>query len=335
MKNYLLIGSTISASMFLFGCKKQIVEPIEIQSTSSIAVNPTSQCRAATLGVYSVYPSSPANGEWTTLAQKWYANDGKVKYLKAKHGGWTGTFLDPILDLMFDLNWGEVLYQGNQVYLKDVVNNRVMMRVTVDNHGRPLASYYDYEPSPGTYMHDTTYYYYDDNRLESIISLYERTTFGPIPYVGWRKFVFSYDDWGNLVKAEFPGNNRLNVQYDYTKPVEGIISNFHVTSPLKLLEYMELIKLPMHHAVIRTNFEVASYYNVPYEVYNEVRNSQYKDYVITNGLVRSYAYDDPFRVITFYNGWECAPAPSVIGTVLPENAVSNLKQFKQMYPNQR
>ncbi len=315
------------AAFFLFSCKKQILETASDQSLAMMQAASVNECKPAVLGVYSMYPSSPTNGEWGTLAQKWYA-DGKVKYLKARHGGWTGTFTDPILDFIFELNWGEVSYQGNQVYLTDVANNRVMMRVTLDEHGRPVATYYDYEPSPGTYMHDTTYYYYDGDRLNNMISLYTRTAFGPRPVVGWRKYVFSYDDWGNVLKAEFPGSERLNVQYDYSKPVEGILSNFHITSSLKLLEYLELIKLPMHHAVTRTNLEFAYL-----GVFNEFGNTQYKDYVITDGLVRSYVCVDPFRVITFYNGWECGTNSAINLNYQSENEIGNLRQFQKLYKN--
>jgi hypothetical protein len=337
MKNSNLLHSgsiVLCACLVLLSCKKQILETVPEQSIIAEQAASVNECKPAVLGVYSSYLSSPGSGDWLNLAQKWYV-DGKVKYLKAMHGGMTGTFLDPILDFMFVLNWGEVSYQGNQVNLKDVFDNRLNMRVTLDNGGRPVASYYDYETSPTSYMHDTSYYYYNGDRLDYIISLYKITYGGPSPTFAWRKYVFSYDNWGNIIKAEFPGNTRLTVQYDYTKPVRGMMSNFHVTSSLKLLEYLDLIKLPMNHAVTRTNFAVFEGGYPPNEYFYEMRNSQYKDYVIIDGLVKSYVYDDPFpfKRTIFYNGWECDASPSMNVNNKPENAIANLKQFQQLYPN--
>lgn len=333
MKNYLLISSILLFTfMGILSCKKQIAGPITFEPTSSISTHLATQCRPALLGVYSAYSFFPDNGQWTTLAQKWYAN-GKVKYLKAKHGGSIATFVDPILDILFDLGWGEVSYEGNQVYLKDVANNWMKFRVTLDNSGHPVASYYDYEPTPGVYMHDTTYYHYNGDRLDSMISLYQRTAYIPRPIFGWRKYVFSYDEWGNLVKAEFPERERLNLEYDYSKPVDGIISNFHITSSLKLLEYLELINLPMHHVITRTDFGYILSARTPYEHFSVVGTYRYKDYVISNGMVKSYMYEDPIRLITFYNGWECGAGSTVANRM--QNGISDIKQFQQQYPKGR
>src|SRR5215831_4162014 len=120
MKNLhrlLSFGILLSASVIISSCKKEISQPSVIPMQS----NSTSDCKPVLLGVYSSYPGNPAAGEWTTLAQKWYEN-GKVKYLKAKHASSATPVLDPILDYIFDLQWGEVSYQGNQVYLNDVLN---------------------------------------------------------------------------------------------------------------------------------------------------------------------------------------------------------------------
>ena len=310
---------TFCAALFVLSCRKQITEPREIQPPIKSQANNTTQCKPAALCVNSFYPSSPDNREWTTLAQKWYDN-GKVKYLKAKHAGYTSTVLDPFLEL-FDLNWGEVSYEGNQVYLEDVINNRLLLRVTLDNYGRPVASYYHNGTGPGDFVTDTSYYYYQGNRLDYILSLYVTTVDVQAPYSIFRKFIFSYDSWGNLIKVDRPGSMRFNIQYDYGKPVTGIINNFQLTSSLKLLEYMELINLPMHFAVTRTDFQVAFM-----DTYSEIRYSSYKDYVISNGLVQSYVYDDPYRSVTFYNGWECGTSQ-----LNSTNLIQDFKQLQQLY----
>jgi hypothetical protein len=309
-------GGILCASIFSFSCKKQFTEPTAVQPEISSQAGNGSQCKPAVFGAYA--------SEWITLAQKWYVN-GKVKYLKAKHAGYTGTVLDPFGE-SFDLAWGEVSYEGNQVYLKDVLNNRLLMRVTLDDLGRPVATYYDNEAAADNFVRDTTYYYYNANGLDYMISLFVTTVDAPTPYHGYRKFLFSYDTWGNVVKAEIPQSMRLNIQYDYTKPVVGIIDNFQLTSSVKLLQYMELINWPMHHAIVRTSFEVG-YANY----YSEIFHSDYKDYIISNGLVQSYR--EPNRAVTFYNAWDCGLSNSLSAPAKPANGIFTLKQFQEVYSN--
>ena len=326
MKNitHLFIGSMmVCAASLLFSCKKERIESAELQSTTPVQPANASQCRPAVFGAYDSYSG------WTTIAQKWYVN-GRVKYLKAKFGGAADIGMNPWLE-GFNLNWGEVTYEGNQVYLKDVLNDKLVMRVTLDNQRRPVASYYYFKSQQDNYLNDTTYYYYNNGRLDYMISIFELAFYVPTPIFLYRKYTFSYDSYGNLLKAESPGSSRLNIQYDYTKPVKKLINNFQLTSSLKLLEYLELIELPMHHAVTRTNFETASFANSPYEYFSEVFYSEYSDYVISDGLVRSYLYDPGYRKVTLYNGWDCGTTMSTINPNAHENGISNLKQFQDVY----
>ena len=328
MKNFIYFFANslmVCAALLVLGCKKQFVDNQELPTSASLQVNNANQCRPAILGAYDL-----SYKEWRTLAQKWYSN-GRVKYLKAKFGGPADVGMNSWLE-GFDLKWGEVSYEGNQVYLKDVLNANFSMRVTLDNDGRPVASYYYYKFEPNYHLYDTTYYYYKNDRLDYMISLFELSFYSPTPIFLYRKYVFSYDSYGNLVRAEFPDNARLNVQYDYTKPGTSIHSNLQVTSSLKLLEYMELIQLPSHHAATRTNFEVVNYPGTPYEYFSEVFYAEYRDYVIEGGLVQSFVYYQPYRQIVLYNGWDCGTTSSINTNNSPENAVSNLQQFQKMYP---
>ena len=329
--NYLLsLGILLSAAVVISSCKKEISQPLGKQSVIPTQTNNTADCKPAFLGVYEEYPGNPASGIWTTLAQKWYA-DGKVKYLKAKHASSATPVLDPILDY-FDLQWGEVSYQGNQVYLTDVLNNRVMLRVTLDDQGRPVATYYSYNsPTSSGFMRDTTYYYYSGDRLDYLISLYTTTTDSYTPYSGYRKYIFSYDSHGDLIKAEFPGSYALHIEYDYSKPVTGIINNFQCSSSLKLLEYLDLIKLPMDYAITKTDFGTL-YAFAGANIFSEINHVSYNNYVIDNGLVKSYQLDDPYRrSTTLYNGWDCGSVPALSADGKSIHPISNLKEFQDLY----
>jgi len=318
MKNLTLFGVLlIFLPSFLFtSCKKQLTENTELRSNASLQGTSALECRPAVFGVYGV----PYENQWMTLAQKWYSN-GKVKYLKAKSTRFTGTFTDLFLELMFDLEWGEVLYQGNQVYLKDVLNNRTLMRVTIDDHGRPVASYlYNQQPGTITYWNDTTYYYYNGDRLDDMISFFKTNEYGTAsPVHSWRRYKFTYDSWGNVIGAGSADLPTYNIDYDYTQPIQGITLNYQLTSSLSLLEHMELIKLPMHHAVTKIGYGSPG------------SSTEYKDYEIVDGWVRSYVYVNPYPFsqtkTTFYNGWDCG------ANVISGNAISNLKQFQHLFPH--
>ena len=317
MKNFnrlLHLGAALSASFLFFSCQKQIEKTKLNESLGSMQPIATTDCKPEFLGVYA------SSGAWNTLAQKWYSN-GRVKYLKAKS---SGTFQDPYLELLFNLNWGEVTYQDNQVYLTDVQYNRTLMRVTLDNFGKPVASYlYNQNPPGISYWNDTTYYYYNGDQLDYVISLYQTNAEGA-PVSGYRKFSLSYDSYGDLAGVQRDGGSLTTLQYDYSKPVTGIISDFQITSSLKLLEDLELIRLPMHFALTRVDVQSAGTSYV------------FKNYVITNdGLVQSYQYDDVFNNhYTFYNGWNCGSATALNATGKPGNVISNLKQFKDVFAGQ-
>jgi len=317
MKNFnplIPFGAALTASLLFFSCQKQIEKTTSNESLSSTQSIATTDCKPAFLGVYA------ASGAWNTLAQKWYSS-GRVKYLKAKSGAYAGTFNDPYLELLFDLNWGEVSYQGNQVYVTDVLNNRPYLRVTLDNFGRPAASYFYNQNPPGiAYWNDTTYYYYNGDQLDYVISLYQTNSYGA-PLSGFRKFSFSYDSYGDLARVERNDGSVTTFQYDYSKPITGIISDFQVTSSLKLVEYLELMQLPMHFALTRIDVQ-------PFGI-----SYVYKNHVMTDQLVQSYEYDDVFKNhYTFYNAWDCGATPTLNATSNPGKGISNLKEFREVYP---
>jgi len=299
-----------TVSLSLVSCKKQIAEPEAIQPPSSMAVSSTA-CKPSVLAF--------DNGQWVTLLQKWYSDDGKVKNLKARSPRLTGIFAEIDLEMIFDVDWAEVSYQGNQVDLTDVQNkNNLHMRVTLDDRGRPVATYYYNHPHPEAspqFWNDTTYYYYNGDRLDYIISLYTTNGYGSPAASFYRRYDFSYDSHGDLIQARRTGPVDINFHYDYTKPVQGIIFDYQITSSLTLLEYLDLIKMPMHYAVSRVEVGPGN-------------STQFNDYVITDGLVRSYVSSGWFLPTTIYNGWDCGTnISSASGT-----EIVNRQQFQQLFP---
>ena len=194
---YLFAGSVIVCGLLIIlSCKKQHLETKADLSIAPLQIAATTECRPAVFGAIS------SSTGWLTLAQKWYSS-GKVKYLKAKSARFTSTFFNPFLELMYEFEWAEVLYQGNQVYLRDQLNDHALMRVTLDDQGRPAASYYYYQQvGTLTYWYDTTYYYYNGSRLDEMISLYHTNQYNShFPVHSFRKYKFSYDTWGTASEA--------------------------------------------------------------------------------------------------------------------------------------
>jgi len=267
------------ALVCLFSCQKQLRWPDE----PTVKLLPETNCKPAVLGVY-------AGASWTTIAQKWYVNS-KVGYLKTMIAA-SGE--EPALQI----DWSELTYEFNQVYLRDALNNnKIIMRVTIDADGRPEASYY----YNGAHT-DTTYYYYTDKRLDSTISIYQVQSLN-----SWEKYKFSYDIYGSIEKIEgFPNVQQLNFKYDYTRPVAGIVCNYQLSIPLKLMAFMELVKLPARHEIV-----------------------EYQNYMINgSGLVHNYLSNNN----TYYTGWECGTMNSPMVGSGRQQGITSLTEFKALYP---
>ena len=329
--NSFLAGSfMLSASLFLFSCKKQVSHPLtdDVAASLSLEANNENMCRAVLFGVYA--ERNNGENEWTTFAQKWYAG-GRLLNLKAQTGGPGYSSLSGI-ETPQNLEWGEMIYEGNQVYLRDVLNNRTVMRVTLDDQGRPAASYYHNITAHNSYMKDTTYYYYTGSRLDSIVRFYETFLYPPRAVKGWDKFKFVYDSYGNMTMMDGFHNIRRNLFYDYTKPVTGVISDVYLTNSFKIMEYMDLVKIPMHHALVVTQW---GYFLGPPRAgeFHIILRNEYQDYTISDGRVHSYVIDYGSSKYTFYNGWECeAGTPGQELLYRQKNTISSLGQFLEAYP---
>ena len=291
MKSLFSILTVVSAATCLFSfssCTKQIDKDLIAENQAS-AFSATPSCRV----VSQSYVSEA--GFWINEMQKWYGDDGRVAFLKANPSEG------------HSLPWGVVTYHNNnQVYLKDATRLDTVLRVTLDANQKPAASYYriNYLYTP---FIDTSYYYFTGNRLDSILSIFQPFLDKTAPT--FRKLLFSYDMYGNLVRIyeTYDGgssglNDRWEFFYDYTKPVTGMLPSFSIDRPYRLMQYLDLLNFPMHHqlkTLSRTLLGLT--YRIDYSNYQ----------LLDNGLVYSYKHQfvpvpgSASSPVTFYTGWDC------------------------------
>lgn len=324
--NNLFNGTLIlSASLFLFSCTKHITEPQEEKVTATMQ-SPVTSCKPTVFGVLVTFPNN--NTIWKTLMQKWYDGNGRLSNIKANislyHEIWGGDQLT--------LPWGVVTYHGNQVYVHD--NGKMLLRVTLDDQKRPLASYYYSDAKePGQYNEiDTSYYYYTGDRLTQVFSL--RYFGNPMALM----YNFIYDAHGNLVRVQTgnsPNSYKAHFTYNYNKPSNGMLAYFNISTPLKLMEYMDLVHFPMHHELtqfLSGAFAPGSPY--PYETFPvyvwDYMNHSYNG----NNQVQSYEVRGPSARGTLYTGWDCGSAPAADAVNRARTGhISSLEDFKQRFPN--
>jgi len=328
IRPYLNSICILAIALFLFSCQKQLHEP-QADELVAPAAGSDHGCKAEVLGVVVDMPDGTRH--WRTLMQKWFGTDGKVSYLKAN----LGTDFKMYTNFMVMIEWGEVTYHNNnQVMLRDVLRDQLVMRVTVDGTGRPLASYFRYNAGPGqpTFI-DTSYYFYMGDRLDEIISL---SRISPATSTTFRKFKFLYDMHGNLVRAQTgdtAGSFRMNFKYDYSKPVGDMMPPHFVNFPHALLEYLDLFHFPIHHQI--TEVVLGQY--VPGSPHPDqtvpIESWQYNNYVLeSNGLVYSYIdTSDPAKK-TFYTGWNCSPLVTGAGNGRMKNDINALIDFERKFP---
>lgn len=298
---------SLALCVFLFSsCKKQVDQPhIAEKETASFAAG--TSCKPVVIG-------RGGGGTWSTEMQKWYGSDGRVAYLKANLLG----AIEPMLP------WGEVTYHNNnQVYIRNVLFNDTLLRVTLDAQQRPVASYFLYTRTQVPYR-DTSYYYFTGNRLDSIISL-----FGPyfsVSGITFRKIYFTYDMYGNVVRIEEGTTYGLgsvwNLTYDYTKPVAGMFPAYMIDRPYQLLQYLDLLHFPVHHQLV----------SAPMTLFGLTWLDNYSNYqLLENGLVQSYSNTDVFGTTrTYYTGWDCGSAPAA-PVDRKKDTITSFEDFMKRY----
>jgi len=322
-----LIGVVLSFQFFI-SCRKQIDAPIAEEPTSlpRLIVTP---CKASTYGMYETN-----SGAWTTIAQKWYEGE-RVKFLKTHFSGRrpyniTALHIEPVLNI----DWGEVTYEGNQVRVWDAVQNRLVFRVTIGESNRPVASYL-YNQSVNAngdilMFIDTSYYYYVDNRIDYIIQIYEDRTNGALDSRHLEKYSFVYNPNGTITHYTSM-NQRMIGQFVPGEPVLGMLSDYVLTTAFRLLEYLELARLPTNTTLLQ--FNLLQQDGPPLSIYNY----GFSDYEISDRLV--YSYKHPFSPEggsrNYYIGWDCGATAASDPANRQSSIIKNLDQFKKLYPGSR
>lgn len=333
-KNYLHGIIILCASLLMLSCKKEISPDGAIDGSApseqaALQAN-SNDCKPTVFGVFVRRPDGVT--KWQTLMQKWYDPNGKLAYLKA-HYIWDD---DDYSAFFFSLDFGAVTYHGNQVVVTDVFTNKMVFRATLNTDGLPEATYFYSDPQPGfPGVIDTTYYYYTGARLDSIFMIHR---FGPSdtsPINGIYRF--TYDMHGNLLRissGDTPGSFRQQFGYNYGQLVSGMLGNFQFSEPLKLLEYMDLLKIPVHHQL--TDVVAGPYtpgFSYPFDIY-PIDRQQYTDHILDAGG-RVYSYIDrgasPW-VNTLYTGWECAGAAPQAATSMERMGFITREDFQRKYP---
>lgn len=318
------INRTLSSALILFAavalttsCKKQL-EPMAEPGQNSATLTSTpmgGSCNPVVFGATVGYPGVP--NKWVTLMQKWYGDNGKPAFLKAHFY----TEYNDFATLEHSIEWGELsYYNNNQVYLKS--DGDTAMRVTIDAQQRPAASYYHHNHFPhGSYLVDTSYYHYNGDKLQAIERLHVNSYGGPSQFT---KYEFFYDGFGNLVRIDRwnPAFNTSSMffSYDYAKPVHKMMSPHQVTIPYKLLEYMDLLKFPIHHQLTH----VTGFGNL----------WSFVNFTMTGHMVTSYEATGGNQR-TFYTGWSCPGMPATETLSRQNTNIKNLDDFRRLFPEQK
>jgi hypothetical protein len=214
----------------------------------------------------------------------------------------------------------------------DVGQNRLVFRATLDATGNPVATYlYNQWGTPGsmTSYIDTSYYYYSGGRLNYIIQLFERRLNGTPYSAGWEQYNFNYNSAGN-VSSYFAKNDKVSTDFTYGAVVNGTLSDYVLTTPFKMLEYLELTKLFTNSTLSRIQLTRVDNIHLPFTIYDKL----FVNFATTDGLVRSYLTPYSGGQLNYFVGWDCGTT-SAVSAANKQNIISNIDQFKKLYPTAR
>ncbi|HYE55971.1 MAG TPA: hypothetical protein VD996_14065 [Chitinophagaceae bacterium] len=317
----------IVLSALISGCKKQFAELPENDATVSSQIINETACKPTVFAVY----ERGIFTRWLNITQKWYVDD-TLRYIKFQFVGGRNSNGLYGRELELSVPWAEVTYAGNQVYVRDVLKNMQFFRATLDGSGKVLASYYDnhHDILGQVFSHDTLYYYYTANRLDSVLRFSETRFSMPTVHHTREKYIFGYDVLGNIVEINSVNDStRLSFVYDYSQPVKGIVANYDLTIPFRVAEFLDLVKLPMQHAITEVTL-------VDFTINGGtvVNRQRFNKFATDNGYV--YAYHDVNNGNIFswsyYTGWNCGTSASQDPTNRQNGVITSLEQFRQLYP---
>ncbi|MGB8193829.1 MAG: hypothetical protein WCF67_17990 [Chitinophagaceae bacterium] len=328
MKKFTCISTfALLLSLLLMACKKQIDKPAASELVSLSETGQFTNCKPT---VFALYEDKVFFSRWVNIMQKWYSGD-RVSYINIEFSDSRFAFMRYGTEHALRLRLGEVTYEGNQVHVRDMQFNRLVFRATLNENGKVLASYYQNPFNAETsYAYDTLYYYYTGYRLDSVIQL-SKHAFSSFPVRQfWEKYILSYDGLGNLANIDgFNSKTRLSFVYDYSRPVDGIISSYQLTIPFRIAEFLDLVDLPMHYAISRLDMGTLNADGS----YNMMIREQFANFVIDNGVVYAYHYpnNNAFNTVSYYTGWDCGSTPASALNRQPQT-INSPEQFQQLYP---
>jgi hypothetical protein len=290
MKSILRLALVCIAVSIITSCKKSIKDHEE-DRTSVALTTPGNGCRAIGLGL--AVQNSPGHTAWENLMLKWFNSQGKIDHLKADIYWYYQS--SSANSKAFTLDYGEVTHLNDQVHVRDVLHNVEVFKVKLDAQNRPMISWFDHHGiSMGTFRYDTSYYFYNaDNQLESVIV--HRA--GILGGVGIFNMQFQYDPAGNLVLADVP-DGTYEFRYDYTRTNTGMVSNYLISTPIKLLEYLDLLKLNHHHQLQSVMWRADGGIPVLGWAYWNIETNPF-------GKVTRYDGSAISPIPTYYTAWDC------------------------------
>ena len=272
-------------------CKKGISEKNEAINAVAVTTS-NNNCRAIGLGLAT--QNSLGNQIWENLMLKWFDSQGKIDHLKANIYWYYSSPGSNAKALA--LEYGEVTYVNDEVHVRDVLYNQEILKVKLDAQGRPMISWFDHHGiSFSTFRYDTSYYSYNsDNQLESVVM--HRSAENGNGY-GVFNMQFQYDPVGNLVLANV-ADGTYEFRYDYTRTNTGMVSNYLISPAIKLLEYLDLLKLNHHHQLKNVLWHAPGGYPVNGWNYENIETASF-------GKVTRYDDGNTSQTNTYYTAWDC------------------------------
>ncbi len=291
MKSILrLLALVCIAVISITSCKKSINEQEEVGSSVALTT-PENSCKPIGFGL--AVKETPGNTKWENLMLKWFDSQGRTDHLKAIIYWF---YQSPGTNAKaFALDYGQVTYENDEVHVRDVLYNDEVFKVKLDAQKRPIISWFDHHGRGfSTFRYDTSYYFYNsNNQLESMI-MHRADVSGAL---GIFNVQFHYDPVGNLVLADVP-DGTYEYRYDYTRTNTGMVSTYLISVPIKLLEYLDLLKLNHHHQLQNVLWRAHGGYPVLAWGYWNIETNPF-------GKVTRYDGTDNSPIATYYTAWDC------------------------------